>query len=56
MHRGVTAFLAVVAIVGLALVPAHRVSAQAHPKFEVSQGETVEVAQLTFQPSINAKN
>jgi hypothetical protein len=50
MHRGVTAFLAVVAIVGLALVPARRVSAQAHPKFEVSQGETVEVAQLTFQP------
>jgi outer membrane biosynthesis protein TonB len=106
----------VVAIVGLALVPAHRVSAQAHPerriiskiaptypelarrmhlqgavklevgvksdravkstrapggnpvlvqaaadavskwKFELSQGETVEIAQLTFQPSINAKN
>lgn len=110
MHRGVTAFLAVVAITGLALVPAQRVSAQAHTerrvitkvapaypelakrmhlqgavklevgvkadgavkstrviggnpvlvqaasdavskwKFEVAQGETVEIIQLTFQP------
>ena|ERR1700678_4026947 len=31
MHRGVAAFLAVVAIAGFALVPAQRVSAQPHP-------------------------
>lgn len=31
MHRGVTTFLAVVAITGLALVPARQVSAQPHP-------------------------
>jgi TonB family protein len=30
-HRGVTTFLAVIAIAGLALVPAQRVSAQPHP-------------------------
>jgi TonB family protein len=110
MQRGVTTFLAVVAIAGLAFVPAQQISAQAHPerrviskvtpaypelakrmhlqgsvklevgvkadgavkstrviggnpvliqaasdavskwKFEVSQGETVEIIQLTFQP------
>ncbi|MFZ0955436.1 MAG: energy transducer TonB [Candidatus Sulfotelmatobacter sp.] len=110
MHRGVTRFLAVVAISGLALVPAQQVSAQPHPerrviakvapaypelarrmhlqgavklevgvkadgavkstrvlggnpvlvqaaadavskwKFEVAQGETVEIIQLTFEP------
>lgn len=110
MHRSVTAFLAVLALAGLALVPAQQASAQAHPdrkviskvsptypelakrmhlqgsvklevgvkadgnvkstrviggnpvliqaaadavskwKFEVTQGETVEIVQLTFQP------
>ena len=110
MHRGVTAFLAVVAIIGMALASAQQVSAQPHPdrrvitkvapaypelakrmhlqgavklevgvkadggvkstrviggnpvlvqaaadavskwKFEVTQGETVEIVQLTFQP------
>jgi len=110
MHRRITIFLAVVGILGLAVVPARRVSAQPRPerrvinkvapaypelakrmhlqgavklevgvkadgavkstrvlggnpvlvqaasdavskwKFEVSQGETVEIVQLTFQP------
>ena len=110
MHRGVTTFLAAVAIFALALVAAQRISAQPHPdrriiskvaptypdlakrmhlqgsvklevgvkpdgavkstrvlggnpvlvqaatdavskwRFEVSQGETVEIVQLTFQP------
>jgi len=110
MYRGVTTFLAVVAIIGMALVPGQRVCAQPHPdrrvitkiapdypelakrmhiqgavklevgvkadgavkstrviggnpvlvqaaadavskwKFEVTQGETVEIVQLTFQP------
>ena len=110
MHRGITAFLAAVAITGFALVPAQRASAQPHPerrvitrvtpdypelakrmhlqgavklevgvkadgavkstrviggnpvlvqaaadavskwKFEASQGDTVEIVQLTFQP------
>jgi len=110
MYRGVTTFLAVVAIIGMALVPAQRVCAQPHPdrrvitkiapdypelakrmhiqgavklevgvkangavkstrviggnpvlvqaaanavskwKFEIAQGETVEIIQLTFQP------
>jgi TonB family protein len=35
MHRGVTTFLAVVAIIGLALVPAERASAQPHPDRKV---------------------
>lgn len=110
MRRAVSIFLAVVAIAGLALVPAQRLSAQPHPdrkvitkvapmypelakrmhiqgsvklevgvkadgavkstrviggnpvliqaaadavskwKFEVAQGESVEIVQLTFQP------
>ncbi len=110
MYRGVTTFLAVVAIIGMALVPAQPVCAQPHPdrrvitkiapdypelakrmhiqgavklevgvkadgavkstrviggnpvlvqaaadavskwKFEVTQIETVEIVQLTFQP------
>jgi len=110
MHRGLTTFLAVVAITGFALFPAQQLFAQPHPdrrvvtkvepaypelakrmhihgsvklevgvkadgvvkstrviggnpvlvqaaadavskwKFEVTQGETVEIIQLTFQP------